>query len=203
MQIVPAWLKLAYAAWMVVWIPVYWVHNGPANFLWFCDLANFILGLGLWFESSLLVSSQAVGVLVVQILWICDVLGRLLLGRHLIGGTEYMFDPAEPFGVRLLSLFHVVMPGLLLWGIARLGFDRRGLRLQTAINWVVLPICFFFTDPVRNLNWLHEPFGLEQTLMPPLVFLFVSMVAGPLVLYVPSHFGLLALARRRAWRVLP
>lgn len=200
---VPLWLKLAYTAWLVVWVPVYWVHNGPANFLWFCDLANFILGLGLWFELPLLISSQAVGVLVVQLIWMTDVLGRLMLGTHPVGGTEYMFDPAEPLAVRVLSLFHAIMPVLLVWGLARLGYDRRGLWLQTVINWIVLPICFFFTDPARNLNWLRQPFGVEQTWMPPLAFLFFSMVVGPLVLYVPSHLGLLALARRAGWRIVP
>ena len=41
-----------------------------------------------------LLSSQAAGVLIVQIVWSADFLGALLCGRHLVGGTEYMFDPS-------------------------------------------------------------------------------------------------------------
>jgi len=126
MSRVPLWLKVAYTAWMLVWVPAYWVHNGPANFLWFCDLASFVLAAALWMESALLVSSQAVGVLLVQVLWTVDVAARLLLGFHPIGGTQYMFDPARPLWVRLLSLFHVAMPVLLVWGLWRLGYHRRG-----------------------------------------------------------------------------
>ena len=44
---IPLSVKLIYAAWMAVWIPVYWVHSGPENFLWLCDVANFLIGLAL------------------------------------------------------------------------------------------------------------------------------------------------------------
>ena len=30
----PLALKLAYTAWAAVWVPIYWVSEGPANFLW-------------------------------------------------------------------------------------------------------------------------------------------------------------------------
>jgi hypothetical protein len=40
------------------------------------------------------------------LLWAIDVAARLLTGRHLFGGTEYMWDGAVPLFVRLLSLFH-------------------------------------------------------------------------------------------------
>ena len=32
---VPLAAKLAFTAWMAVWVPVYWNANGPANFLCF------------------------------------------------------------------------------------------------------------------------------------------------------------------------
>jgi hypothetical protein len=92
------------------------------------------------------------------------------------------------------------VPVLLVWGVARLGYDRRGWKLQTGIAWIVLPICFFFADPARNLNWLHQPFGIPQTLMPPLAYLLFCMLAYPLVLYLPTH-GALAAWQRRLRRV--
>jgi hypothetical protein len=171
--------------------------NGPANFLWFCDLANFVVAVALWRESSLLFSSQAVGVLLIQLVWIVDFGAALLLGVHPVGGTEYMFDAAEPLWVRLLSLFHVFVPVLLCWALARLGHDPRGWKLQTAIAWIVLPVTFFFTDPALNLNWLRQPFGVEQTLMPPLAYLVFCMVAYPLVLYLPTHAARWFWQRRR------
>lgn len=69
----PVWLKLAYLLFLAVWIPAYWLARGPEGFLWLCDVANILLGLGLLLESPLLVSSQAVGMLLVQSAWVVDV----------------------------------------------------------------------------------------------------------------------------------
>ncbi len=194
---IPLALKLGYAAWMAVWVPAYWLHNGPDNFLWLCDVANFVVAAAVFLESPLLFSASASGVLVVQVVWIVDVLGRLVFGVHPVGGTEYMFDAAEPLAMRLLSLFHVAMPALLLWGVRRLGYDRRGWKLQSAFVWILLPATYFLTDPANNINWVWKPFGVEQTLMPPLAYLGVCMLAYPLLLFWPTH---LLLARWDARR---
>jgi hypothetical protein len=189
---------------MAVWIPIYWVHNGPANFLWLCDTANLILLPALWLESALLVSSQAVGVLLVQLLWAIDFLGALATGSHLIGGTEYMFDDASPLWLRSLSLFHLAMPPLLLWGVRRLGYDRRGFRLETVLVWGLV-LASLGADPERNLNWVWEPFGRPQTLVPHGVYLVVLLAAYPLVVFLPTHLALKRWARRSAGppRLLP
>ncbi len=199
----PGWLKLAYAAWMVVWVPAYWVQYGPGNFLWLCDAANFVVAAAIWLESPLLFSSQAVAVLLIQTLWTIDVVARLVAGVHPIGGTDYMFDPSIPLPMRLLSLFHVWIPALLLWAVWRLGYDRRGWRLQIAFTWLLLPATYLLIDPERNLNWVWGPFGGHQTALPPLLYLLLLCVAGyPLVVYLPAHL-LLTLWMRRVGRLLP
>jgi hypothetical protein len=180
---------------VVPWAIVYWRAYGLANFLWFCDLGNFLIALALLTKSSLILSSQAVSVLLVQILWAVDVSGRALFGAHPIGGTEYMFDPSTPLPLRLLSLFHVVVPGFLVWGMLRLGYDRRGWLLQTAIAWGVLPICFWVTDPARNINWVYGPLGQPQIRVEPAVYLVALMIAYPALVYLPSHLVLRRLFR--------
>jgi hypothetical protein len=78
------------------------------------------------------------------------------------------------------------------------GYDRRALWAQSALAAVILPVSRLAGDEVSNLNWLWRPFGLEQTLMPPLAWLLFAMVAYPLVLYGPSHLVLSLWWRRRA-----
>ncbi|HEX4951965.1 MAG TPA: membrane-associated protein [Thermoanaerobaculia bacterium] len=185
---IPAPVKVAYTLWLLMWIPVYWIHNGPWNFLWFCDLANLVLAVALWRGSSLLLSSQAVGVLLVQVVWCLDLVVRLLFGVHPLGATRYMWEGPEPLFVRLFSLFHLVVPVLLLWGLSRLGYDRRGLTLQTAISTLVLPICFLFADPELNLNWLWRPFEQPQVWLPPWLYLLFCLAAYPLLLFWPTHW---------------
>ena len=59
---IPFGLKLGFTAWIAFWAPVYWLVNGPANFLWLCDFANFVTCVAIWRGSARLASSQLVGV---------------------------------------------------------------------------------------------------------------------------------------------
>lgn len=185
---IPLWLKLAVTAWLIVWVPIYWRAYGPQNFFWFCDLANFLIAAALWHESRVLFSSQAISVLLVQILWIIDVGGRIVLGFHPIGGTQFMFDPAKPIALRLLSLFHIAILFLLIWGLRRMGYDRRGLALQSVIALVVLPLSWLF-GPERNINWTWGPFGGVQHVLPPLLYLTLLPLGYLFLLYLPSHWA--------------
>ena len=200
---IPLWIKISYLIWMVIWLPAYWVHHGPVNLLWLCDVTNFFVALALIFESPLIFSSQATGVLVIQSAWMIDFFGRLLAGRHLIGGTEYMFDATQPIWLRSMSMFHIFVPVLLLWGVWRLGYDRRGWQLESVIVWLVLPLSFVAASPEMNLNWLWSPFGVEQTLMTPANYLLFCMFAYPAVLFWPTHRLLLAWSRRKNIAILP
>ena len=140
----PLWLKIVWTVWLAAWMPLYWKQYGLQNFLFFCDIGNLLIGLALWLESPLIFSWQACGLLLFQTLYVVDLAGALLTGRHAFGGTEYMFDSGIPLPVRLVSLFHVVTPPLLLWAIRRLGYDRRGWKLQTLTAWIVVPINYFW-----------------------------------------------------------
>jgi uncharacterized membrane protein YgcG len=98
---------------MAVYVPLYAFAYGFANFLFLCNLAVILVAVGIWTCSRLLLSSQAVGILLVGAVWTLDFASRLLTGSHLIGGTEYMWDPQWPLFTRLLSLYHVILPVLL------------------------------------------------------------------------------------------
>ena len=186
---IPLALKIVYAAWCSAWLVVYgWTH--PAvEFLWICHLGNVIVGVGLWMESRLLLSWQAVALSPVQIPWTADVLFRAVVGRHLIGGTEFLFDPSFPPLQVALALFHVAMPFLLLWAVWRLGYDRRALSWQTVAYWIVLPASFL-AGPARNINWVYGPFGQVQSVMPEWCYLLICMAAYPLLLHLPAHLML-------------
>jgi hypothetical protein len=185
----PLSLKMAWTVWLILWAPAYWRQYGTQNFLFFCDIGNFLVGLALWLESPLIFSWQATGLLLFQSLYTVDLLGALVTRRHLIGGTEYMFDPGVPLYVRLLSLFHVVTPPLLLWAIGRLGYDRRGWKLQTLTCWIVVPINYFWR-PGFDVNWARGPFFREQHWMPGWMYLVGYLIVVPLVIYYPTHLGL-------------
>ena len=77
----PAWLRWAALVWLVVWIPAYWHTWGAANFLHLCDIAVILTCVGMWTNSALLISSQAVRSLLVDAAWTLDAASRFIRGR--------------------------------------------------------------------------------------------------------------------------
>ena len=147
-------LRLLALGWLLLWAPAYAWGYGWANFLQLCDLTVILTCAGLWRGSPLLLGMQAVSSLVIDVLWDLDLAARALTGRHLSGGTEYMWDPRFPLGLRLLSFFHLVWPPLLWWALRQVGYDRRAFRAQTLLALVVLVISRM-AGPDANLNFAH------------------------------------------------
>jgi hypothetical protein len=189
----PAWARWPAALFVLALVPVYWRAYGPGNFLWFSDIALFAILLSLWTGWRLPYSMMAIGVLPMELFWIAD----FASGARLFGFTGYMFDPALPWWLRAFSLFHLAIPPLLVWMLARQGYDERALAAQTALAWIVLPASFLLTGPGENVNWVHGPDG-PQDLLPPLVYLGLYMLLLPLVVYAPMHRLLRRLTAGRA-----
>lgn len=69
-------------------VPYYWTAYTPWNFLYFCDIALLVTLAALWLESPFLTSTQAVGIVLPQMLWVVDFGARLVAGVHLTGMTD-------------------------------------------------------------------------------------------------------------------
>jgi hypothetical protein len=187
------WIKIAYTALLAVILPTYAVSWGWRNFLWFSDIALITTGVALWLDNSLLASMMALAVLVPELLWTASYFGRLLFGIRVTDLAGYMFDPRKPLFVRALSLFHVILPAILIWMLYELGYDRRALIGQTLLAWIVLPLTYAVTSPSdENINWVRGPGKLQQRL-PPLAWLVILMLLFPIGLYLPTHLALQAL----------
>jgi hypothetical protein len=195
---IPRWVKLAYTVFVAILVPCYWVTYTPWNFLYFCDIALLVTGVAIWIESPLLVSMQAVAITLPQMLWVVDLLCRLVAGVHVTGVTNYMFESSIPLLLRALSLFHGWLPFVLLWLLSRLGYDRRALTLQATVAVIVLLISYLLAPapppPAPHPNWavnINYVHGLDdkhpQTWMPPPLWLLLLMAFNVIVLYAPTH----------------
>ena len=194
-DLIPLWLTLAYTAFVLVLVPVYWrkAAAGPRNFLWFSDITLFGGVVALWLESSLVASTMAVMALLPEFTWNLSFFARLLTGRAPVGLADYMFDPREHWYMRTLSLFHIFMPIVLVWLVARLGYDDRALVAATVLALIVLPLSYVLTEPRHNINRVFGPGKKPQRRMHPLRYLLLLMAGFPLLSYVPTHFLLRAL----------
>ncbi len=182
-------LRWAALAWLAVWVPFYARGWGWANFLHICDVAIFLTVAGIWLESPLLLSSQAVAVLAPDLAWCLDAGWHLAFRHGLFGGTEYLWDAKLSLFLRMLSLYHVALPVVLLWTIARVGYDRRAIWYGTLTFALTLiasraapaseNINFAFRDPFLGRSWGPAPAHLALVL------------AGAIVIgFIPTHLAL-------------
>jgi hypothetical protein len=201
---IPLAAKLVYTLFMSVLVPFYWYNYGPTNFLYFCDVALFLTLVGMWTEKSLPISMAAVGIMIPQAVWCLDFASNLL-GLSLLNMTDYMFEEQNPLFNRALSLFHGWLPFLLIWLVARVGYDRRAALYWIATSWVLLIVCYAWMpappanpdDPNKpyNINYVYG-FDDAQTWMPELAWLAFVMLLQPLVLAGPMHLVLRRFAKK-------
>jgi hypothetical protein len=194
--VIPVTLKILYTLFVCVLIPIYWRQYGPANFLWFSDIALLVMVAALWMENALLASMMAVSIVALEAVWNIDFFIRLATGQSFIGLSAYMFDPKIPLFIRSLSFFHVGLPLLLIWTVHRLGYDRRAWLYQTILSALVLPLSYLVSNPRENVNWVYGFGEKPQHFLPGPLFVVLLMVAFPFVIYLPTHFMLIKLFGR-------
>ncbi|MGH8726630.1 MAG: hypothetical protein ACREV9_00400 [Burkholderiales bacterium] len=188
---IPLWIKLSYTVVAVVIVAVYAFKYPPSNFLWFSDIALLATVPALWFESSVVASTMTLAVLLPEVFWNVGFFGRLISGRRIGGLADYMFDPSKPRHLRALSLFHVFLPVLLVWMVAKLGYDDDALIAATLLAWIVFPLTYWLADPKgENVNWVRGLGSEPQTRLPPLAYLGALMIAVPVLVYLPTHLVL-------------
>jgi len=154
-----------------------------------------VLGLvGVWTENRLVVSTQAVSVSLLEIGWIIDFIAGLLRGGETpFGIAAYMFDPVLPLFVRLLSLYHLVLPWFLLWLAWRLGYDRRAWWIWMLAGWGILLLAFLVPGE-RNVNWVYG-IGSDEILLLPQPWWLVTVMAGCALAWLLTHLAITALTR--------
>lgn len=184
---IPLWLKLAYTA-LTAWIlAVYWVRYGWRNYLWFSDVALIGLVPALWLESAFLASMMSVGVLLPELLWNVSFFVQLLTGRRVSGLTDYMFERDRALYLRALSLFHVVLPAVLLYLLLRLGYEPAAFPAMVLLGWAVLLASYHLTEPDKNINWVRQLGATPQRRLSAPLYLAAVMIAYPLLVFLPAH----------------
>jgi hypothetical protein len=184
---IPLAFKLAYTAFVLYVVAVWWKHYGWKNFLWFSDIAFIGAVPALWFENAVLASVLTVAVLLPELLWNVDYAGRLLLRRRITGLTDYMFEPERPLILRALSLFHVPLPLVLLWMVAAYGYAGRvALPGAIVLAAVVLPWSRWVSDAQENINWTYGP-GARRSTLPGTTYVALLFAVFVVAVFVPTH----------------
>lgn len=183
----PPALKLGFSAWVLLWAPSVVILLGAQNFFWICNLANFLILIGLWTENRLILSMQWLSVALIGLFWGIDVGTAWLTGVHPIGGTAYMLDPDFPAAAKLLSFYHLALPLVTGYSVFRLGYDPLALPLQAGLLVFLIPTSWWLTAPERNINLVHEPIILSQIDWSASIYLPILIAAWVVILLLPVH----------------
>jgi hypothetical protein len=180
---IPLWIKLPYTLLALIVLPVYWYQYGVANFLWFSDIAFFLMVPALWFKNRFIASMMAIGVLPLEIIWLIS----FITGGSFLGIAAYMFDPNLPLWLRGLSLFHFPMPAVIIYMIWSFGYDKRALYPQIALSLIVIVMTHLFTLKSKNVNLVFPPAGIEN-IIPEHVYVYLMPILLIGVVIMPMHF---------------
>ena len=183
---IPGWFKLAYTAFVAVVLVLWLKHYGWRNLLWFSDIALIGAVPALWLESAPLAGVLAVLVLGPEIAWNVDFLLRLATRRRAIGLTEYMFEPERPLRLRLLSLFHVPLPLVVLWLLAAYGYAAPvALPGAVLLAAVVLPASRVLGSPAANINWSYGPARVQKRVA-PVAYVALLFAGFVILVFIPT-----------------
>ena len=161
---------------LVILVPVYWRTYGWQNFLWLSDVGLFITCIALWLKSSLLLSIVALAIIPVELLWNIDFFTQFILSRSLIGLSSYMFDKHYSLFIRGLSLFHCVLPIIIVIYLAQWGYTSLAVPYSFFLVCGVLLLTYFVTDPDQNINWVFIPQQHRWHWMPSFAWLVVLIL---------------------------
>jgi len=188
MSCLPLWVKIGYTIIPCVVAPVYYFTHGPRNFLWLSDIALFTMVFAVWFESSLLASMMAVGVLPLEVCWTLD----FISGGKIVGLAGYMFDKQMPFYLRALSLFHLPLLAIIILSLICLGYDPNAIYYQSLLIAIVFPLTYLLARPSKeNINWVYGLGPTPKPLLYPKLYVLTLIISIIAFVYIPMHFLLL------------
>ncbi len=194
---VPLWFKTFYTAFVFVVIAVYWVKYGPANFLWFSDIAFFGMAYALWRDDALFPSMMAIGVLPLEFIWTFSYFSGFVGddGQTWMGVGDYMFDQSLPVWLRALSWFHFFMIGAVIYMLLRKGYDKRALIPQTVLAMAVLAATHVWGIKEDNPNMIYPPGDFGEIIAQPLYsalqpFVLFGCIILPMHLLLKKYWPL-------------
>ena len=180
-------MKSAFTLFVAVLVWVYWKYYGPQNFLWMSDVGLFLTLAAVWLESPLIISICICAFAFVELAWNVDFLIELATRRSLLGLAHYMFQPRHSLFLRLLSLFHVLLPVIWIWLTLLWGYDTRALMYAVPLIWLTFIATYLCTDPELNINWIFMPALYHWKKISVAVWFMLLLIGYPLIVCVATH----------------
>jgi len=139
--------------WLLIAMPMFVLTYGVLHPLQLCHVGALMTAAGILMSRASWVRAAALLSPMVAVFWIADLVWLSVSGTPLHGGTAYLFDAGTPLAVRVLSLFHLVLPVLHALWIRRHGYSGTALPIAMAVSLVILITSALLPG---NLNLAHS-----------------------------------------------
>lgn len=143
---------------LILWILTFFEeapYFGSFNFLWFCKISFFLLGMAcITKDSRYILTFLAVGI-IPETIWMFDFLMRIF-NIKFIGATSFMFEYGQTPLQFALNLFHLfLLPSALL--ISReLKFDRDAKKQILIFGFIIATLGFYLSGLNVDINCVHN-----------------------------------------------
>ena len=156
MATIPLWFKLAYTAFVLYVMAVWWKNYGWTNFLWFSDIAFIGAVPAMWLESAAMASVLTVAVLLPELLWNVDYAAAAAAAATHHGPDRlHVRARAAAAAARAVAVPRAAAAGAAVAG-RRVRLRRVGRAAGAVIlAAIVLPWSRFVSTPDKNINWTY------------------------------------------------
>lgn len=173
---------------VAVLVPTYMANYHLGNFLWFSDVALFLILIGTWLESAFLMSIVLVMTFFMELFWNIDFFYTLITGNNLFDIASYMFDSEKSLFLRGLSLFHVLLPIVPLVYVIKLGYHHKAFKYGLALFWILLILSYCLTPVNENINWVHYASVNDWKDISPELWFFLLFSLYPILIMIPKDY---------------
>lgn len=123
-----------------------------SQLFWFCNAVLYLLAIGFYFESSVILTGILLGALVVQIPWVLDFLVQLFFGYKLFGVASYMLEYGFNNVRFYVELDHLLIIPLSIYAIRKTVFHKRGWIFAAVATTMLNTGAYLFSSQIDNVN---------------------------------------------------
>lgn len=148
-------IKLKVILWAIILFLYSTINYGLVTNLWLCQFSLIITAVGLILNNPLLISISTISIFGIHLIWILDFL-TVIFNLPGIKVTSFIFDSSTSTSNRILQMYHIWHPIILLFLTLKYGYDKRAFKYWGILCVTILFISFFiFNDRNLNVNFAY------------------------------------------------
>jgi len=163
------------------------------HIFWLCNHAMLIMAIAILFRNSFWLLAEISIASVGVIIWILDLISKLLFNFHIFGSTAYLFPIVSEGFFFVTSMVHLLSIPLGIWALFLIGKKSPSAWKGSLIHAIILfPFILYFKD--YNLNCFLKPCisQIPNFTLYPLIFILIYFI----LFVIPINKGLNKLLKK-------